>query len=106
MNEHGITEKHIRVSETAIRHVITHYTRKAGVRNLEREGRQPHAEGGQKVAEGKAECHAIDHTNLNKFLGVAKFVPEAELEKMKLVSPPASRGPKAAVMCCISKPPS
>jgi ATP-dependent Lon protease len=35
----------------------------------------------KKVAEGKAECHAIDHTNLNKFLGVAKFVPEAELEK-------------------------
>jgi len=81
MNEHGITEKHIRVSETAIRHVITHYTREAGVRNLEREVANLMRKVAKKVAEGKAECHAIDHTNLNKFLGVAKFVPEAELEK-------------------------
>ena len=76
MNEHGITEKHIRVSETAIRHVITHYTREAGVRNLEREVANLMRKVAKKVAEGKAECHAIDHTNLNKFLGVAKFVPD------------------------------
>src|SRR5690606_11611708 len=75
MNEHGITEKHIRVSEKAIRHVITHYTREAGVRNLEREIANLMRKVAKKVAEGKAECHAIDHTNLNKFLGVAKFVP-------------------------------
>ena len=81
MNEHGITEKHIRVSETAIRHVISHYTREAGVRNLEREIANLMRKVAKKVAEGKAECQAIDQTNLNKFLGVAKFVPEAELEK-------------------------
>ena len=80
MNEHGITEKHIRVSETAIRHVISHYTREAGVRNLEREIANLMRKVAKKVAEGKAECHAIDQTNLNKFLGVAKFIPEAELE--------------------------
>ncbi|MBX7041074.1 MAG: endopeptidase La, partial [Nitrospira sp.] len=81
MNEHGITEKHIRVSETAIRHVISHYTREAGVRNLEREVANLMRKVAKKVAEGKAECHAIDQTNLNKYLGVAKFIPEAELEK-------------------------
>ena len=81
MNEHGITEKHIRVSETAIRHVISHYTREAGVRNLEREIANLMRKVAKKVAEGKAECHAVDQTNLNKFLGVAKFIPEAELEK-------------------------
>ena len=80
MNEHGITGKHIRVSETAIRHVISHYTREAGVRNLEREIANLMRKVAKKVAEGKAECHAIDQTNLNKFLGVAKFIPEAELE--------------------------
>jgi ATP-dependent Lon protease len=81
MNEHGITEKHIRVSETAIRQVISHYTREAGVRNLEREIANLMRKVAKKVAEGKAECHAIDQTNLNKYLGVAKFIPEAELEK-------------------------
>ena len=80
MNEHGITEKHIRVNEPAIRHVISHYTREAGVRNLEREIANLMRKVAKKVAEGKSECHTIDQTNLNKFLGVAKFVPEAELE--------------------------
>ncbi|MBI4001680.1 MAG: endopeptidase La, partial [Nitrospira defluvii] len=81
MNEHGITEKHIRVQEATIRHIISHYTREAGVRNLEREIANLMRKVAKKVAEGKTECHTIDQTNLNKFLGVAKFVPEAELEK-------------------------
>ena len=81
MNEHGITEKHIRVLEPTIRHIISHYTREAGVRNLEREIANLMRKVAKKVAEGRTQCHIIDQTNLNKFLGVAKFVPEAELEK-------------------------
>jgi ATP-dependent Lon protease len=81
MNEHGITEQHIRVQEATIRHIISHYTREAGVRNLEREIANLMRKVAKKVAEGKTQSHTIDQTNLNKYLGVAKFVPEAELEK-------------------------
>jgi ATP-dependent Lon protease len=81
MNEHGITEKHIRIQEATIRHIISHYTREAGVRNLEREIANLMRKVAKKVAEGKTQCHTIDQANLNKFLGVAKYVPEAELEK-------------------------
>lgn len=81
MNEHGITEEHVRVSEATIRHVISHYTREAGVRNLEREIANLMRKVAKKVAEGKTECHTVDQNNLHKFLGVPKFVPEAELEK-------------------------
>ncbi len=81
MNEHGITEKHIRVAESALRQVITHYTREAGVRNLEREIANIMRKVAKKVAEGKTQCHAIDLEQMHKYLGVPKFVPEAELEK-------------------------
>jgi ATP-dependent Lon protease len=35
--EHGVTGKHIRFTAGGLRHLITHYTYEAGVRNLERE---------------------------------------------------------------------
>jgi ATP-dependent Lon protease len=35
----------------------------------------------KKVAEGKVQCYTISPTNLHKFLGVPKFLPEAEQEK-------------------------
>ncbi len=81
LNEHGITEKHIRIVEPAMRQIISHYTREAGVRNLEREVANVMRKVAKKVAEGKAQCQIITPANLNKYLGVPKFVPEAELEK-------------------------
>src|SRR5574340_748810 len=81
MTEHGITKQHIRLGEATIRHVISHYTREAGVRNLEREIANLMRKVAKKVAEGKMQCHTVDQQNLHKFLGVPKFVPEAELEK-------------------------
>jgi ATP-dependent Lon protease len=81
MNEHGISEKHVRIGEATIRQVVTHYTREAGVRNLEREIANLMRKVAKKVAEGKTQCQVIDEANLHKFLGVPKYVPEAELEK-------------------------
>jgi ATP-dependent Lon protease len=80
MTEHGITEKHVRVSEPALRQVIAHYTREAGVRNLEREIANIMRKVAKRVAEGKTTCHVIDSDQLQKYLGVPKFLPEAELE--------------------------
>ncbi|MCL0066364.1 endopeptidase La [Thermodesulfovibrionales bacterium] len=37
LEEHGITSKILKITATAIRQIISHYTREAGVRNLERE---------------------------------------------------------------------
>ncbi len=80
MTEHGITDKHVRVAEPALRQVIAHYTREAGVRNLEREIANIMRKVAKKVAEGKTQCHVIDSDHLQKYLGVPKFLPEAELD--------------------------
>ncbi|MEW6247823.1 MAG: endopeptidase La [Nitrospirota bacterium] len=81
LSEHGITEKHIRIAEPAIRQIISHYTREAGVRNLEREVANVMRKVAKKVAEGKGQCYTITPANLHKYLGVPKFLPESELDK-------------------------
>ncbi len=81
LDEHGITSKHVRLTEPAIRKIIVHYTREAGVRNLEREIANVMRKVAKKVAEGKGHGDPIDPSNLHKYLGVPKYVPEAELEK-------------------------
>jgi ATP-dependent Lon protease len=81
LTEHGITEKHVRLAEPAIRQIITNYTREAGVRNLEREIANVMRKVAKKVAEGKGLGFPVNTGNLHKYLGVPKFVPESELEK-------------------------
>jgi len=81
LSEHGITEKHVKISEPAIRQIITNYTREAGVRNLEREIANVMRKVAKKVAEGKGLGFPVTPANLHKYLGVPKFLPESELEK-------------------------
>ncbi|TKS59676.1 MAG: endopeptidase La [Nitrospira sp.] len=81
LEEHGITNKHVRITEPAIRQIIMNYTREAGVRNLEREIANVMRKVAKKVAEGKGQGFPVNPANLHKYLGVPKYVPEAELEK-------------------------
>jgi ATP-dependent Lon protease len=81
LKEHGITDAHIRITEASLRQMISHYTREAGVRNLEREIANVMRKVAKKVAEGKAQQYTITPGNLHKYLGVPKFLPEAEQEK-------------------------
>jgi ATP-dependent Lon protease len=84
LKEHGITDTHVRITEPALRQIVSHYTREAGVRNLEREIASVMRKVAKKVAEGKVRLYLITPTNLQKFLGVPKFLPEAEQEKDEL----------------------
>ncbi len=79
--EHGITGKHIQLGEAALRQTISHYTREAGVRSLEREVANIMRKVAKKVAEGRTQCQTITPANLHKYLGVPKFVPDPEQEK-------------------------
>jgi len=80
LKEHGITDSHIRLTEPALRLMVSQYTREAGVRNLEREIANAMRKVAKKVAEGKAHCQTLTPANLHKYLGVPKFTPEAEQE--------------------------
>ncbi len=77
---HGITSKILKISESAVRHIITHYTREAGVRNLEREIAHLCRKVARKVAEGETKKFNITSGNIHKYLGVFKYLPEEEMK--------------------------
>ncbi|MEK7698270.1 MAG: endopeptidase La [Nitrospirota bacterium] len=81
LNEHGITGKILKINDSAILQIISHYTREAGVRNLEREIANLCRKVARKIAEGKDKRYRILAGNLSKYLGVPKFLPEEEIEK-------------------------
>jgi len=81
LEEHGITKKNLKIHDGAILQIISHYTREAGVRNLERQIANLCRKVARKIAEGKVKDHRISAANLSKLLGVPKFLPEEEMEK-------------------------
>ncbi|MCK5512042.1 MAG: endopeptidase La [Thermodesulfovibrionia bacterium] len=81
LEEHGITGKNIKINDSAILQITTHYTRESGVRNLEREIANLCRKVAKRIAEGKIKSYHISAGNLSKYLGVPKFLPEEEMEK-------------------------
>ncbi|NTU43804.1 MAG: endopeptidase La, partial [Nitrospirales bacterium] len=81
LEEHGISTDILTVKESATRQVISHYTREAGVRSLEREIANLCRKVAKQVAEGKKKKFSITAANLEKFLGAPKYLPEEEMKK-------------------------
>jgi ATP-dependent Lon protease len=81
LEEHGITEKILRITDPALLTVISQYTREAGVRNLEREIANLCRKVAREVAEGKKKRFFITAGNLSRYLGVPKYLPEEEMLK-------------------------
>ncbi len=81
LKEHGISDKNIKIHDSALLQITTHYTSEAGVRNLEREIANLCRKVARKIAEGKIKKYSISSKNLSKYLGVPKFLPEEEIKK-------------------------
>ncbi|MDV2504227.1 MAG: endopeptidase La [bacterium] len=80
LEEHGLTDKRLVFSRDALYRVITHYTREAGVRNIEREVAKVCRKVARRVAEGEDKLFRISVANLQTYLGVPKFLPDTEIE--------------------------
>ena len=77
MLRHGLKKTQLRISDDAIREVITCYTRESGVRNLERELATLCRRCDMRfVAEKSPKRLSITGANLEEFLGVRKFLPD------------------------------
>lgn len=79
--EHGVNSSVLKISDKAIRYIITHYTREAGVRNLEREIANLCRKVAKYIAEGKKRKFYITAQKLPRLLGAPKYLPEEELKK-------------------------
>jgi len=81
LDENGISEKFLKISDEAILATINQYTAEAGLRNLEREIGTICRKVARHVAEGKRDQQKVTKNNLNKYLGTAKRLPEEEREQ-------------------------
>jgi len=79
-DEHGIkSPEQIEFTRQALAHIIHHYTREAGVRNLEREIATLCRKQARKIAEGQAEKLLVTPDNLRDFLGIPRFRLDTEV---------------------------
>jgi ATP-dependent Lon protease len=85
IKENGLhSGKSLTISPNAMDEIITGYTSEAGLRNLERELGTICRKVARKKAEGKKGGVTITRTNLEKFLGVTKFIPEMDQEESQI----------------------
>ena len=73
MDAHGLKSEELTYSDDALRAMIRHYTREAGVRTLERELAKVARKSLRQILEGKAQRIELTAENLGDFLGVRKF---------------------------------
>ena len=81
IDENGITTEQIEFPEEAVRYVIRHYTREAGVRSLERTIGTICRKQARRLAEGKSEKLTVSKEVIQEFLGGIKIRSEGEIEE-------------------------
>jgi ATP-dependent Lon protease len=80
--ENGLTVgEQIEFTDEALREVIRHYTREAGVRNLERELGTLVRKQARRLAEGKTDKLVVTPEVIREVLGIAKVHQEKEVEE-------------------------
>ena len=79
LEEHGLTRKDLRFSDTTLRALIREYTREAGVRQLEREIAALARKATRKIIakNGAATTIKLEVENLEEYLGHPRFVYES-----------------------------
>ena len=77
LTKHGLKKSQLRITEDAIREIITCYTRESGVRNLERSfGEICRKAAMQIVSQENPKRITVNGSNIENFLGVRKFLPD------------------------------
>ncbi|MGB2492503.1 MAG: endopeptidase La, partial [Candidatus Puniceispirillum sp.] len=73
LEDHGLKDGELSISDDAIRMMVQRYTREAGVRNLEREIAKVARKAVTAIVSGDAVSAAVTAENLDDYLGVPKF---------------------------------
>src|SRR5690348_17313370 len=76
LEANGLKPEQVEITDAALRAIIQHYTREAGVRNLERELGKALRHAAVRIAEGQSGPIRIDADSLASVLGPAQFESE------------------------------
>lgn len=73
LENHGLTRTNVDLTDDALKFIIQHYTREAGVRNLERKIATVLRKVAKKVAEGEKKKIVLKSVDIPKYLGPIRF---------------------------------
>ena len=77
LNKHGLKKSQLKITEDAIREIITCYTRESGVRSLERCFAEICRKADMEILTGdNVRKITVTGSNLEQYLGVRKFLPD------------------------------
>lgn len=76
LNINGIEDEHFKISHKALKEIIHHYTREAGVRSLERQFATISRKLARKIAEEQPVKRTVNAQDISKFLGPIKFTSQ------------------------------
>ncbi len=79
IDENGITKDNIEFSQDSVSYIVRHYTREAGVRNLERNIGTICRKQARRLAEGKTEKLQVTREVIEEFLGGIKIRVDTEI---------------------------
>ncbi len=79
IDENGLTKEQIEIPEEAVRFISRHYTREAGVRNLERNIGTMCRKQARRIAEGKTDKLLVTPAVVQEFLGGIKIRIDTEI---------------------------
>lgn len=78
VKENGLKPAQIQVTDAALEKLISHYTREAGVRNLEREIGTAVRKVARRIASGELKRARVTDKELERYLGNPRYLPESE----------------------------
>ncbi|MBU5433136.1 endopeptidase La [Intestinimonas sp. MSJ-38] len=81
MEKHGLNGKELKISENALRKIISGYTREAGVRTLERQIARVCRKTDKILLEKKQKSVSVTPANLGDFLGVIRYKEEVHSQR-------------------------
>jgi ATP-dependent Lon protease len=80
LSEHGLSSSQVQVPPKTMRHIISSYTREAGVRSLERQLATICRKAARRIV-AKPDAHIrVTEKNLEQYLGAPRFLPEKALD--------------------------
>ena len=104
LEESGLTPEQLTLTDDALMDIIRHYTREAGVRNLERQIGAVCRNMAMRIAEGEIQSKCVAVADLDAILGQSKFENDVALRAGVTGWPPAWPGRRWAATSCSLKP--
>ncbi|MFQ5511895.1 MAG: endopeptidase La [Candidatus Krumholzibacteriia bacterium] len=81
LDENGLEKSALKIPDTGLRHIASHYTREAGVRELERKIGSICRKVARRHASGKRRPVTVTEKNVKKYLGIQEYTRERALSK-------------------------